>query len=267
MSGVPKAVGDAIAFWRAGHRQTAIRWSRQTWVSWLPQHEELLRDLGNPLGREDVTAPFAALDVESCAAEAAERAFVAAMVWGYGPVGYGAWRTHRILDINDDPGTRLLAIHEDTRKGGPAGFRAMASARLRLRHLGVAFGTKFLFFSAEASQPDVRAPVLDRVVRTWLAENTELKLDIWSWRPRHYELYCTKLADWGEALEITAGEVEEAIFEYATRGPVERRAPSAGPTELVEELSRLVEGARRDDDEKAAANEALDALSDFFVED
>jgi hypothetical protein len=48
--------------------------------------------------------------------------------------------------LNDpDAGKKLLAAARETRRsGGPAGFDVMA--RDRLKYLGVAFATKFLFF-------------------------------------------------------------------------------------------------------------------------
>jgi hypothetical protein len=97
------------------------------------------------------------------------RGFVAAMVWGYGPVGYGAFRTARVLRENDRVADRLMEVAARARDdGGPAAFELLA--KNRLHWLGVAFATKYLFFCAAAG-PATPALVLDQLVRDWLAEN------------------------------------------------------------------------------------------------
>lgn len=47
----------------------------------------------------------------------AVRAFIASMIWGYGPIGYGAYRTERILHANPRHGERLLQVARLAREG------------------------------------------------------------------------------------------------------------------------------------------------------
>lgn len=248
-----KPIDDAIAFWQ-GNEQRPVSWSRERWIDRLGEWG-VLRRLPNQVGRPDITAVFAEMKDE----ESAVDAFVAAMVWGFGPIGYGAWRTQRILQANPKAGERLLAISATTaRQGGAAGFEDMASAPLK--HLGVAFGTKFLFFAAEAAPESVAAPVLDRVIRTWLAENLGCRLDISSWRrPEDYRLYCDKLQGWAESRGMTPGQVEEAIFEHATRGQVSSR--SLGTADLLEALVQVVDRAPMSGSDKAVASFCLESLT------
>jgi hypothetical protein len=78
-------------------------------------------------------------------------------------VGYGAFRTRRVLLENDKAGERLSEVARIARdEGGPAAFTWMAHHRLRW--LGVAFATKYLFFCAAVGKAQP-ALVLDRLVR------------------------------------------------------------------------------------------------------
>ncbi|ANN18502.1 hypothetical protein SD37_24660 [Amycolatopsis orientalis] len=145
--------------------------------------------------------------------EGAEAAFLVAMIWGYGPSGYGAWRTARVLAENPRAADRLAEVALVARdRGGLAAFRDLADRPLR--YLGVAFGTKYLRFvtAAQSSEP---APILDAVVRRWLATHSGLRLNIDEWRPAVYEDYVALLTSWSEELALTADTVEQLIFRSA----------------------------------------------------
>ena len=140
----PETLRQVLARWEARGRPTqpAIGWSLRSWQAALPRHAEYLASLPNPLDRSGVTAE---------AAEAADsphgalRAFLAAMVWGYGRVGYGPFRTARVLADNPQATDILMRIADRTRRdGGPAAFEQLT--RNRLAGLGVAFATKYLCF-------------------------------------------------------------------------------------------------------------------------
>lgn len=254
-----KPIDDAIAYWR-GNEQRPVSWSREKWIDRLGDRA-VLRKLPDQVGRQDVVDVFAEVTDEASAVDA----FVAAMVWGFGPVGYGAWRTQRILKVNPDAGQRLLSIAGTTAaKGGVEGFHEMAKAPLK--YLGVAFGTKFLFFAAEASPKQVAAPVLDQIVRTWLADNLGCKLDIWSWRrPQDYRRYCEKLQEWAEARGLTSGQVEEAIFEYAVHGP--GATVGGDGSDPLEELARVVQQASLSEGDRAVASFCLETLTGLLEEE
>jgi hypothetical protein len=67
------------------------------------------------------------------------------MVWGHGRVGYGAYRTARVLTDNPGAAAVLMSVADEARRhGGPAAFERLATDRLA--GLGVAFATKYLFF-------------------------------------------------------------------------------------------------------------------------
>jgi hypothetical protein len=91
--------------------------------------------------------------------------FVAALVWGFGPTGYGASRVRKILGSPS-----AAAIVEDiwdtaATEGARAGFSALwENGRSRITGLGTAFGTKVLYFAATNDTPDPAPLVLDRFV-------------------------------------------------------------------------------------------------------
>lgn len=73
---------------RGGQVQQGIVWPRVRWHRAFPA-QSVFNTLPSPLDREQVRRACA----EAGASEnAAKSAFLATMAWGYGNVGYGAWR-------------------------------------------------------------------------------------------------------------------------------------------------------------------------------
>ncbi|WP_376741551.1 MULTISPECIES: 8-oxoguanine DNA glycosylase OGG fold protein [Micrococcus] len=96
-------------------------------------------------------------------------------MWGYGRVGYGPSRVERIMA---QPGfeEQLADVTRITlEQGGPAAFEHIRQQRKSgagcLKHLGAAFGTKYLYFLTKAHRESDIAPILDSVVRAWFAEH------------------------------------------------------------------------------------------------
>lgn len=180
---------------------------RHRWTPRLPEHADFLSSLPDKIGRPDVAARFAGAEGN---AEDAVRAFLAAMVWGYGTRGYGAYRTARILASTADAGVRLQETMQITRAdGGPAGFAYLA--KYRLKGLGVAFATKYLYFCQSELDTVLPAPILDSIVCNWLATNTH-------WRPRmhwnlaDYRRYCDLISAWSAELQEPPPTVEYLMF-------------------------------------------------------
>jgi hypothetical protein len=181
-------------------------------MSTFPEFSQWLADVPNPISRDD--APRMAAD--ATVPDGAVRAFLASMIWGYGPVGYGRWRTKRVLDSNEQAAERLADVARAVAAGGGSdGFRNIASKPLK--HLGVAFGTKYLYFLS-LTQPvtdgigSAIAPVLDDVVRRWMATDAGVRLRVHYWNPEDYERFLNLLDRWGADLHLRRDEVEELIF-------------------------------------------------------
>ena len=134
---------------------------------------------------------------------AAVRAFIAAMVWGYGPSGYGPFRTCRFLASNPDAPRRLLDAAEAARNRGPlAGFDVLAAAPLK--YLGVAFSTKYLYYCSRAVSHlhgGRTAPILDSVMSRWMARYARATFSLSTHDSLGYRRYVDLLEQWGAALE------------------------------------------------------------------
>ncbi|RSM52527.1 hypothetical protein DMH03_40155 [Amycolatopsis sp. WAC 01376] len=261
---VPPALVAAVRSWREHDEppQRASRWSRGSWLKQFPNHHSFLNSLPESVDRAEATRHAA----RAATAEGAEPAFLVAMIWGYGPVGYGPWRTARVLTENPHAVDRLAEAARVARDhGGPAAFRSLADDPLR--YLGVAFGTKYLRFVTAALSSDT-APILDAVVRRWFATHAGLRLNIDEWRPAVYERYVALLTSWATELGLTADTVEQVIFGAAItqEGSAlwgERWAGSEEPTArtaqaVLLELERLFETA-----DPRAALEARDHLDEL----
>jgi hypothetical protein len=184
------------------------------------------------------------------------------MIWGYGTVGYGAFRTARVLRENEgaaDALARVAAIARDD--GGPAAFEWLASHRLH--RLGVAFATKFLFFCAAMGGASP-ALVLDRLVRDWLADHAgwSLRLD---WRPDDYGSYVRTVSEWATELGVAPADAEMLMFALAVNDRSSRwsqpdlfMAPPAPVDDTVDGRGRDVLDAL---DEAAEAFAALPGVT------
>jgi hypothetical protein len=107
-----------------------------SWAREFGSHRDFLDSLPDRVDRAEAARhAYAATTPQE-----ALLAFLAAMIWGYGPVGYGPYRTARVLRENPDAAGRLAGIARIAREeGGLAAFRHVEARPLR--YLGVAFGT------------------------------------------------------------------------------------------------------------------------------
>jgi hypothetical protein len=208
---VPATVRGLVDIWRAAGcpTQPAMPWNRERWNAWNPRHHSTLAALPDALDRPTVRR---LCEHATTSPEAAERAFVATMVWGYGEVGYGAFRVNRILSVNRAPGARLHTTAKAlSERGAVAGYAELADYQAsRLRFLGPAFGTKFLAFCSRDAEHN--ALILDRLVANWLQRNTTLDLDPVPWNLSTYARFVDQLQEWSAALDISPDDLECRIF-------------------------------------------------------
>ncbi|MGF0117446.1 hypothetical protein ACQFYA_14150 [Promicromonospora sp. Marseille-Q5078] len=200
--------------------QEAMRWTRERWASWLqgvPGIDPFLDQVPPTVDR----VAIARLVLDAYDDGRDDLAFVAAMIWGYGPSGYGPFRTSRVLrgDRPAEPDEHVLTrLREGAgaarRHGALAGFYALNNRPGRIRFLGPAFFTKWLYFTTATGGPDdsAAAPILDLRVQRWIARQTgiALRLD----RTRDYARYLELLDAWGKRPEgtLSRATVERTIF-------------------------------------------------------
>ena len=202
-----------VGQWRAANSraQVAFDWPRQTWIRTFPQHEAALQAMPARLDRAAVRQ--ACLTAGSSSA-AAEKAFIAIMAWGFGTVGYGPFRTHRILTSTPQAASRLARVIEtlDAADAVAAYARLASNGDCNLRHLGPAFGTKVLFFC----QPDGRRPralVLDSMLAAWLKREGAANFDPIPWSTSTYRDYIHLMDDWAASLACAPEDLEACIFQ------------------------------------------------------
>src|ERR1700732_4579038 len=98
---VPIAVRRVMEGWRLRGQlaQPPVAWRRERWTEYFPGHQVAFRRAPDLLDR--VSLRHACEGAAADAASAAN-AFILVMAWGYGTeVGYGPWRTLRVLSGTD----------------------------------------------------------------------------------------------------------------------------------------------------------------------
>lgn len=199
-------------------RQRAIFWKPEKWaVERYFENEPILNNLSEKISREEV----ATIVADALARGDARSAFIATMVWGYGRMGYGPYRTKSILDGTDDVSPKeveeklLKAAQIVSGKGHVEAYKAMLNGTVRVTGLGPAFFTKWLSFSSANGDPygPNTAPILDKVVRDWFKENTGVTLRYRS--TPDYTRYLEILESWGKDYAKTPAQVEAMIFSLA----------------------------------------------------
>ena len=189
--------------------QPGIPWPRDRWKKDFPEHGELLDSLPDLLDREGVrrVAKDAHLDPNHAVA-----AFVVVMLWGFGNVGYGPFRTRRILDDTPDSAGRLhavaVALHDE---GAEAAYR-LFERDAKLKWLGPAFGTKFLYF-AQPRGTDPQSLIHDALVSAWLAREAGINLPSLLWDTASYTTYLGLIRHWADEIGCDPEDIEYAIFQ------------------------------------------------------
>jgi len=211
--------------------------------------------------------------------------FLASMIWGYGMVGYGPYRTQRVLDHGSDDAehsalTQLVEVAEiaqRTEDGGLTDFKHIAkersAGRAYLKYLGPAFGTKFIYFLTKASKEVTTAPVLDSVVAGWIQRNAPEveRFRINSWNTESYGRYTETLQQWAEKLspttegrQLEVDDVELLIFQDA-RGisPSDTRSENVTVESMLEDLG--AEDDARSGDAEPAGVRLVEELREWFA--
>ena len=172
-------------------------------------------------GRISRRSVFVAAHAAEESTEATARLFVASMMFGFGPVGYGPYRTQQMLN---DPAAlkRLATVRAVARTEGPGqGYGCLADRGVgRVVGLGPAFGTKFLYFAGYQRGVSQSQPlILDALVAKWLAPVLDRPLRPWVWDSGSYDRYLTLVHAWRDELKWEeSDQVERAIFRAARDG-------------------------------------------------
>lgn len=209
-SETPIAVRKLIDAWKAegSPPQHGVDWPREKWILEFPMFESHLEELPNELCREDVIDKVRKTNFDL---EATCLAFVLVMAWGYGRVGYGVWRTSKMLSATTDVPEKLLKVREIlVRTDAISGYQALRTTQ-RIRGLGPAFGTKLLYFFG-APERSMTPLILDEMVTSWLNQHVGLSLKPWVWSTKIYQHYLEQMHQWAEDLNVSPVDIETCIF-------------------------------------------------------
>lgn len=195
-----------------------VRWERARWQEW---GERMGADFVLPAVEETVgRADVAQLVDDELARGRTAAAFVAAMVWTYGPAADGPYRTATVLGGRRRPAgvePEVVATLDDAAGAARATgthevHRAHRSvAGRRLHGLTPAALTGWLHFTSARRDPYAAhaAPVLDDAVRGWLEAEGGLALR--DGHPDDYARYVDRLVQWGRPFGRTPVQVESSV--------------------------------------------------------
>jgi hypothetical protein len=208
---VPLEVRRLLAWVGSGQRphQPGIPWPRERWRHHFPQLASHLNSMPDLLDRELVGT--VARRAHGGNREALE-AFVTVMAWGFGTVGYGPYRTRRIIDSTPEAASRLHRVATALQREGVIKAYELFSTSCRLMYLGPSFGTKFLYFAQPASGART-ALIHDALVTAWFSRQLGLDISSPSWDVAMYRRYLDMVARWADALGCEPDDIEYAIFQ------------------------------------------------------
>ncbi|HCM1039229.1 TPA: hypothetical protein N2810_004753 [Vibrio parahaemolyticus] len=147
--------------------------------------------------------------------------FIAVMLWGFGSVGYGAYRTHKMVsdvDFKETLESTYFAIKQ--------GDISRAYGNFKLEQCGPAFFTKFFYFVAHGFNRKPIPLILDSVVARNIETRCKLNIDsyarvnrdkngrILSLRPykEGYLQYVADMNNWARDLDATPDQLEFFLF-------------------------------------------------------
>lgn len=269
---IPEALIETFNRWQDARRPSQVRssWRVEAWAKQMPEHETFLKSLREgSIGREDCINLIGKVTDE----ESAIQAFLLAMIWGYGPVGYGPYRTHRVLAEPKTPGRLLEVAQVAQSSGGLAAFNHISMERKKdrsfLKFLGPAFGTKYIYFLTAAITSVETTPVMDAVVRGWFRKNVaNVSLNVIEWRGESYRVFLDHLRNWARELGEGKDFIELDVVEYlifASGANFERRKAwseewDRGENELT--VSELLDRLKATCDSGSGAHTEAIALID-----
>lgn len=268
----PETLQETYKRWNDAGRPPQWRssWKLNSWVRQLPEYEELLSGLPQGgLGRRDAVVLIGEIKDE----ESAVRAFLLAMIWGYGPVGYGPYRSRRVLNSPDAPARLLDVARIAQTDGGLKAFEHIESQRAKhrdyLKYLGPAFGTKYLYFLTAPIDTVDTTPVMDAVVWRWFRKNVMgASIDVFRWETESYAVFLDHLRYWSQSLAgdddepLDLDDVEYLIFASGLdfKNGREEWEQEGEPLSISDLLDRLRAACAADPDLDARAARLIDDL-------
>ena len=184
--------------------QPGCIWPQEKWIISFPEHAQLFTDAPKVLTRDFVgkKAQERIKDGDPLSA------FLISMAWGYGMTGYGRYRTAKVI--------RNHGFLEVLRKSGELAMAGDSISAFKVFEVAkpsgikVAFGTKYLYFASREQSRE--ALILDSIIVKFLKSSTGYKYKLMQFRSDDYAHYLEFMEKQASAHNISAGNLEEAIF-------------------------------------------------------
>lgn len=191
--------------------QTAVSYRSDTW-SWNladdPDLEYVARRCPGSISRQDLieladqAAPYV---TES----GVRRLFIGVMIWGYGSVGYGAWRTSQALATPD-----CTSILQQVFQLVGNKRTAPAYEMLQLAWCGTSFASKFLYFSGMGCGVERYPLILDSRVLNALARIVPDSSRYRSSGSQGYLQYVDDAHEWADEIGCQAHNIEYWLWQW-----------------------------------------------------
>jgi hypothetical protein len=206
-----------------------IPYRKETWkrqFSGDADLEYIFRKYPHQISRGDITELVREAQ-QQVDARLIRRVFLASMIWGYGTVGYGAWRTCAMLR-----NPRALHVLQTTFSLVTSGNFTEAYEGFSLRWCGPAFFTKYFYFVGLGCEVEPRPLILDAVVanslerllkrdlvRVDLSELVKVmgrdergKITTVGCYAQGYQKYVTLFNQWADQLQCRPDSIELFLF-------------------------------------------------------
>jgi hypothetical protein len=208
-------LGPLVATWKENGalHQEPINWepAKSNWLRDLPHLVDFIENLPILLDRRSIREIF------ESEFHATEAKFATVMIWGYGVVGYGSFRTKKMFGSSD-----FLAKVEESYRLSRSGHFLDAYRFLsknRIEWLGPAFATKWISFASPTSNP---APIYDSFVSKWFGHVVPdvfgpISSSSLPWNLKTYATYVNWMQEQAGLLNVNIGDLELLIFQDAMR--------------------------------------------------
>jgi len=204
-----------IQDWKATGRvnQEAFDWSksRRNWIKNIEDECEYIENLPAKFGREYLR--LISLDDQITPVQK----FLTAMIWGYGDLGYGAYRVNKMFH---SPNFKSIieSSYEIAKLGEPLKTYEFL-AKNRISQLGPSFGTKWICFSSNSGNP---SPIYDSFISMWIGQFAKqyfakTPISAENWNTETYRKYYEFMYFHAEKQEIKMDDLEYIIFEDALK--------------------------------------------------
>ncbi|MGY6502209.1 MAG: 8-oxoguanine DNA glycosylase OGG fold protein [Acidimicrobiales bacterium] len=147
-----------------------------------------------------------------------EARFLAAMIWGFGPVGYGPTRVSRIAtEAGDQLTSSIRGIADAARIGPEPAWKAFTSTH-KLKWLGPAFATKVAYLESLAVDQNAPGPLIADLNTSWAMWHF-VRLPRSVSRLDSYLTYVEIARQWADEIGCRSDDVEWALFALGQKFP------------------------------------------------